>query len=295
MTTAFHTNWSKPFCVRNWREKYHLKDFEILITMLSALKWRQYNGSIILYADKISAEEYYNLGIDHIYDLGIEEKLDNIDSSIDCNIFWAASKLYALLDIQGDVAMMDNDFVIWEDIRQTLENQKLVVIHDEKINSSVYPPQEFFNLRDNYSFKKEWDFSLSAYNTAFAYFNDDSFKNYYVTEAFKFMKGVKLINDRRSFMVFAEQRLLSMCAQEKNIPVKELSKIIELMNNNQRMYTHLWGYKNILLKDFEERKRFCIRCIKRIIEDFPEEKNTISNIEALKEYYEEAERTSVIE
>lgn len=292
MTTAFHTNWSKPFCIRNWREEYHLKDFEILIIMLSALKWRQYNGSIVLYADKISAEEYYNLGIDHIYDLGIEEKLDNIDPKIDSNIFWAASKLYALRDIKGDVAMLDNDFVIWNDIRSSLQNQELVVIHNEKINSKAYPSREFFNFKDDYSFKKEWDFSLPAYNTAFAYFNNDDFKDYYVTEAFKFMKEVKLINDRRSFMVFAEQRLLSMCAHEKDISTKELSKIIELINNNQRLYTHLWGYKNVLLKDSKERKKFCIRCIKRIIKDFPKEITTIANIEILKEYYEEVVETN---
>ena len=46
MITAFHSNWTSPFFIQNNLNEYYIEDFEILTTILSALKWRQNNGSI---------------------------------------------------------------------------------------------------------------------------------------------------------------------------------------------------------------------------------------------------------
>ena len=39
--------------------------------------------------------------------------------------------------------------------------------------------------------------------------------------------------------------------------------------------------------DFDKRKDFCIRCINRIIRDYPEYEDIIGNIKHLKRYYNE--------
>ena len=48
--------------------------------------------------------------------------------------------------------------------------------------------------------------------------------------------------------------------------------------------------KGALEFDFNKRKDFCIRCIIRIIKDYPEYESLISNIEVLKEYYDEVKK-----
>ena len=42
---AIHINWTKPFRNR-FNAPYEVEDFEILTTILSALKWREKNGNI---------------------------------------------------------------------------------------------------------------------------------------------------------------------------------------------------------------------------------------------------------
>ena len=63
MIEGFHSNWTAPFFKRNKNSNYYIEDFEILTTILSALKWRQHNGSIKMITDTIGAEYYKNIGI----------------------------------------------------------------------------------------------------------------------------------------------------------------------------------------------------------------------------------------
>ena len=46
--------------------------------------------------------------------------------------------------------------------------------------------------------------------------------------------------------------------------------------------------------DFNKRREFCIRCITRIIKDYPEYEKIIANIESLKEYYDEFKKSYYI-
>lgn len=42
---AFHSNWTRPFFIRNPHMEYRIEPFELLTTALSALEWRRENGS----------------------------------------------------------------------------------------------------------------------------------------------------------------------------------------------------------------------------------------------------------
>ena len=86
-------------------------------------------------------------------------------------------------------------------------------------------------------------------------------------------------------MVFAEQRLISMCSKKMNIKSEELISLNDLFKNKQKLFTHVWGYKDIMKKDSEKRKEFCIRCINRIIKDYPDFKDTLINIKELEKYF----------
>ena len=54
MIEAFHSNWTAPFLRANPNKNYYIDDFEILTTIISALKWRENNGSIKMITDTIS-------------------------------------------------------------------------------------------------------------------------------------------------------------------------------------------------------------------------------------------------
>ena len=51
MVKGFHSNWTRPFFTLNKDKEYFIEDFEILTTILSALKWREFNGSIKMITD----------------------------------------------------------------------------------------------------------------------------------------------------------------------------------------------------------------------------------------------------
>ena len=258
-----------------------------MTTIISALKWRENNGSIKMITDDIAADYYKKLGIDTIWDLGIDVSLNKINNDIDSNIFWAAGKIYALKGQKSPCVMIDTDFIVWDNIENLLLQSEISVIHKEKIISSVYPNKDYFNMNNNYLFDENFDWSVLPSNTAFAYISNNEFKDYYTSESIKFMKNVINNNDKITNMVFAEQRLLSMCAERKKIKINEIMTLEELFNENQKLFTHTWGYKQEIRNDFKKRKDFCIRCIKRIFKDYPEYKEVIMDIKELKEYLNE--------
>ncbi len=265
---AFHSNWTKPFFSKHIGN-YYIEDFELLTTILSALKWQECNGDIQMITDEVGAAYYKALGIEKVWNLGIDDSLESkMDGSIDPSTFWAAGKLYALEKQLAPCVMIDTDFIIWKPIEEELLKHKLTVIHREGLQEEVYPGPERLIVRDNYKYPRNWDWSLEACNTAFAFFKDQEFKDYYVNESIRFMKGVAG-EDPLIYMVFAEQRLLAMCAEEKDIDIYSFSNTEDLFHSNQEMFTHIWGYKRYIRSNPVVRENFCKRCIARIKNDFP--------------------------
>ena len=308
---AIHINWTKPF--RNkFNAPYEIEDFEILTTILSALKWREKNGNIKMVTDSVGAQYYKKTGLDVIWN-SVENILDNVDVNsnvfwaagkifalkeqnapvamidtdfsidVNSNVFWAAGKIFALKEQNAPVAMIDTDFVVWE----KLDEEKLAdvsVIHFENLYPDVYPPIDFFHM-DNYEFDIDFDWNIKACNTAFCVIKNEKLLRYYTDKSIEFMRHTSEQNDRLAYMVFAEQRMLPMCAKKLNISIMSFSDLNRLFKNGDNMFTHTWGMKQQMRDNAFLRADFCRRCIKRIIRDYPEMKNIIMNIENLKQYF----------
>ena len=86
-------------------------------------------------------------------------------------------------------------------------------------------------------------------------------------------------------MVFAEQRLLSMCAKKLGIDVYVISDLKRLFRDGERYFTHTWGMKQQMRDMPELREDFCLRCINRIMREFPEYAEMLSGIKELSEYF----------
>jgi hypothetical protein len=255
--------------------------FDLYNTVLSALVWRKYNGEIDLICDKASEEFYRRFGVWNEIKPIIADDLEGINPAM----FWAAGKLLALREISAPVVMLDKDFIVWKKLSF---RGSIIAAHREDLNPDVYPEISYFKMKEDYRFNPAFDYTqkpagkpqVLPLNTAFLYLPDESFKQFYVNMAVEFMKSAQNTDDNLRYMVYAEQRLLALCASYLKQPVEILldkSKIFEY----QEDYTHLWGAKQQMRENPEQEREFNARCAARIKRDFPDFEYVIEEIERI--------------
>ncbi|MCD8180161.1 MAG: hypothetical protein LUF26_01590 [Firmicutes bacterium] len=277
---AIHINWTKPF-INKFNRPYELEDFEVLTTILSALKWREKNGNITMITDKEGMEYYEKTGLTEIWD-DVQSILDEVDVNPD--VFWAAGKIFALKSRTAPTAMIDTDFIVWESIDFDALSD-VTVIHFEDLYPDVYPPRGHFNMKAGYEFDSGFDWGLKACNTAFCVIKNDALLKYYTETSVDFMRNAEEKDDRLTYMVFAEQRLLNMCAGKMNIRVNAFSDLGRLFKDGENRFTHTWGMKQQMRDNGALRYDFCRRCINRIVHEYPHMYEVMKNIEVLKQYF----------
>ena len=285
--TALHIHGTGPFRRKAAQgTKFIIEDFELLCTILSALMWRKYNGPIKLYTDKLALEYYNKHNLLGLWDDGVDsDTLEQIPSDINQEIFWACAKIFALRNEKTPVLMLDTDLIVWKSIVRLLETKEFAVLHREYLNDA-YLPLELLKKRKDYVPDPDWDWTVMPCNTAFAYFNNAEFLKYYTDCAIDFMRcNSEMPKEMVSQMVFAEQRIVAMCAHKMNIPIFHfLSDPFECEND---CFTHLWGAKSIARNNSEQREVLCTSLLKKIHQEFP---NFEFPSAALKEMFEKYEK-----
>lgn len=251
---AFHTLWTKP------KGTEHIEEFEFLTMVLSALKWQQKNGEIYLVTDSLGEKFIKSRGAESCWN-GIITTLDNIPDRISPKTFWAAGKIFALDSFKAPVVSIDNDFIVWENLNLENYRPKLSVIHKEELNPFVYPNKDFLK-----EFDKGYDWTVKPSNTAFVYYGDEELKETYKNLSLEVMSTLKS-DDTLVPMVFAEQRLLSMIANKMGMRVDTFSTLKYLQNGDRR-FTHLWGYKEKLKNNPPMKEEFTKRLQNKIKTEF---------------------------
>lgn len=282
---AFVSNWTRPYAVRCPDRPYQMTDFDLLTTVLSALVWRRENGSIRMITDDTGAQYYRSLGLTDLWDGGIFTYLNDIPSTIDPCTFWAAGKLYALAATPAPCVMLDTDFIVWHSLSEHW-HRPLAVIHREELNPAIYPAPSAFVLAPSYHFPTNWNWHEPACNTALTYFGNDTLRKTYVGQAMDFMQAARG-RDGLIYMVFAEQRLLAMCAQACGVPIHAFSTEQDLFQGNQRDFTHIWGFKQAMQEQPVLHELFCQKCAARIRKDFPIYTNICQTIPQLQPYFQQ--------
>ncbi len=281
---AFASNWTRPYAMSHPGQPYEVPDFELFTTILSALQWRKNNGCIRMITDRVGERYYRSLGLAPIWDDGITCELETIPYTVDPSTFWAAGKLFALCEMPAPCAMIDTDFIVWSDMRDRLASSELTVIHREELSPDIYPAPSRFELDPQYVFPADWDWDVPACNTAFAYFGSERLRRTYLPQAFAFMSAVRGRDDL-IYMVFAEQRLLGMCANAMHIPIDALSTPEDLFAGQQQDFTHVWGFKQEMYENPDARRDFCRSCAARIAHDFPEYQKICAEIPFFRPYF----------
>ena len=240
-----------------------VEDFDLYCAVLSALCWRKFNGDITLCCDSRFAEYYRSLGITDIWNsinVCIADDLEGINPLM----FWAGGKLLALREVTAPVVMIDTDFIVWKKLEF---GRELIAAHRENISDGIYPHLDFFNVGNHVI--PDFSETVLPLNTAFLYLPDNDLKEFYTGQAIAFMKSAADCGDYLKYMVFAEQRLIAMCADYTGTPVKTLLDKDELFFP-QGDFTHLWGAKQAMRDHPELRGDFLERCRRRLHSEFPE-------------------------
>jgi hypothetical protein len=244
---AFHVLWTKPHM--SGGKPFSMNNAEILTMIMSALMWQKYNGTIKLYTDKQGYEFVRDHGLLGLWDEGIDtDVLENNTYPIEPDIFWAAGKLMVLEAQAGPCVMLDTDLIVVHPIHNRLDQSAVTALHQEVPEPDVYLPPSLLKQPAGYKFPDYYNWLAVPSNTAFLYIRDNSFRNYYLKESMKFMfnntgKPKELISQ----MVFAEQRMLSICAEHTGLPVSYL--ITDPFSSTNMDVIHLWGFKSLLRKN----------------------------------------------
>jgi len=262
---AFHVLWTKPITTTG--KHFSMNNAEILTMVVSALMWQKYNGSIKLYTDKVGYKFVREMKLLALWDGGIDtELLENNDYPIDAEIFWAAGKLIALEAQTSPCVMLDTDLIVTQSIRHLLEPTDITALHSEALNPEVYLPSLLLKKPLRFHFPKDYNWNVLPSNTAFLYINNELFKNFYLNESKRFMfLNTEKPTEMVSQMVFAEQRLLSICADCQQLSINYLlADPFSLANST---VIHLWGFKNLLRRNNNVQTIYS----KQLIEKFGEE------------------------
>ncbi|MDR0223077.1 MAG: hypothetical protein LBI38_06055 [Oscillospiraceae bacterium] len=246
-------------------EKFSLERFELYTAAISALTRRQDGDKTEMHADSAGAAYIRGIGIAGLWDEVLVTIPDDFEG-IDARAFWAAGKLFALRAAKAPLLMLDTDFIAW---KLPEFSDKIVAAHREELMPDVYPPTGFFDMKKGYKFDGAHDCSALPLNTAFLYLPGEDFKRYYVARSLRFMKYANPRGDYLRYMVYAEQRLLAMCARYKRQGVETVLDWDKL-RFPQVSYTHLWGAKQVMRENKSEYERFCEKCRDRLRRDFPE-------------------------
>ncbi|MBO4843639.1 MAG: hypothetical protein J5490_03535 [Bacteroidales bacterium] len=283
---ALHIYSSAPFFKYHKDEEFYIDDFDILSAILSALTWQKYNGPIKLYADSTVLKYYRELGIEDLWNGGIDtETLDNPPKDIDQGIFWAAGKLLALKKEGAPVLMIDQDLIVWKNIDHLLAQGDILTFHKEYIDHA-YPPLKDLIVAPGYEPKRQWSWNSLPCNTAIAFIRKQWFLDYYLEHALEFMKdNNKPGTEYVTRMVFAEQRILAMCAGEKRLKVHIcLENPFQYENDT---FTHIWGGKTVAREEPGQRYLLCKALISKIHKESPDFKpKTIKMAEIFRKYSE---------
>ena len=258
---GYHVLMTEPFHYAFPRENFAMSELAALTAELSARLWRKYNGPIRMLTDPRGFAYLRGLPLIDAYD-EVLPILDPRNHGILPTRYWAAGKLQALTRIPAPCALVDMDLMLWEPLE--LAGETLVCAHIEHLFPNVYPPPDFFRTSGNYRFPPEWDFAEEPLNTAFLYIADQALQDYYAEQAIRFMCAEKETPDYgATCMIFAEQRILAMCAAAKGVEAGLLLNY-DRLTAPQRRLTHVWSAKRVIAHDDDLKRIYAALCEEKL-------------------------------
>lgn len=258
---AYHVLSTLPRRTGRPEQPFSLAETDLLTARLSALLWRRYNGPICLITDRAGADYARQIGLEEHYDQVLTLLPEN-NWGIDPDKFWASGKILALRQLSAPCVILDMDLMVWEPL--PLEDVPLAAAHTEPLRQRTYPPLSEFSMSPRYRFP-DWDQTLEPLNTSILYMGSEALRSRYTRCAIDFMQYERYTPDNGvRCMVFAEQRILAMCAGELGIRAQTFLDYPRL-DAPQTLITHTWTGKRLLHTDKEAAQRFSQLCREKLL------------------------------
>jgi hypothetical protein len=245
MLPAIQVNWTKPYFDRSrlrgetfklTRElessTYDMPDYQIFYTMLSAIHWKQNNGSLKLYTDSI--------GLDFIHQFNMSELYDEIDinflngyskTNIDSARFWTSGKIKVLAHQTKPFIFLDQDMIFRSKVPDSLFEKDLTITHWE-----ITRPPSYFTEDDwkreipSLEFPKGYTPLDHSPNTSFLVINNMELLKKY-TQYHKKLVEVD-IDTPNWYWLLTDQGILGHIIRENEYSVDTLTDRIFLSSSN---------------------------------------------------------------
>ena len=290
---ALATSPSANHYCRRSETSYDQEDFEILTTIMSTLTWRTHNGSIRLFTDKGGHEFYERLDLLDLWDAGVGVTLLEATSPhINCNVFWSFGKLVALRSEMAPCCVLDADMIVWRDIRPLIR-RPVMTLHRESLLFPAYVGREQLTSPPGFDWRG-LDWSAVPCSAAFLVFLDDGLRQAYAERALSFMIDNPIQAESGGSVplhpIFAEQRLLAMCAKARNVDIGEFLRDVfghELHDGTKNThFTHLWNAKSRLFNNPAESRSLCRKYASRISLDYPGTAARLAKMKRFRPYFQ---------
>lgn len=228
--------------LENIKSNYNTKDYyinsklNVLLLLASVHLWRKNHpdDTCVLYGDDLTIDTLSKLKV-----LEFWHQIKPLPKSrmINRDVFWAASKVEVLAEINEPVIIMDNDAHVYKPIKHLLDPGTVYVCNYEV--GKGYYPSGIDKYVQQLSYKARW--KNESVNVSFLHLPDPEFTRRYAEISLKMMEEFTTLRaPNPQYLIFAEQLLLSHLLEKYNIKNKSIistdwdCKKWEWGNNNDK-------------------------------------------------------------
>lgn len=228
-----------------------VKKMNLLVWILSILKWKENDNQVVLYTDTPTLEDIKKFGFETLYDEINTTYLEDeeVCKGIDFFCYWAMPKLLALrhevLELGNDVVIADQDVVPMSDVSRMWTNSDIAVWSNKEHVElrSVYPRLSKLSLPKNYKLPKWFTGTAKPLNTGVLHIKSKDIVKLFTDKALAMSldNHNEHKNTNCQTMCNVEQRLLGEVVKHKGLTYSVMQPINEGLFNKNGFHTH--GYK----------------------------------------------------
>jgi hypothetical protein len=264
-----------------------LSPLELLLLTASVLQWQRWNGRALLYCDEVYARYLDRLGLLALWN-GVDTQTIALAGELGANprVFFTLGRTVAIRATPVPFVALDCDFVAWRSLAGDLVPGEIAFTHWESTEPSFwYPPPQLLFRPPGYEVDVTRDWTLNAANVSLTHFGSEAVRDAYTNEVVRFASGNPRQphphNDATPELLFAEQRLLPVIAQEHDVPVRTLVSGVSsggptvgdwdplAVADQPSGLTHGWWFKKWLAADDPRRIRLTSELTRALVADFP--------------------------
>lgn len=274
---------------------HSLTSLELLIWFLSILQWKKLGYTTKIYVDDENLQFIKDNHLYELYDEVDSEYFNNADgffvkNNVNKNKFWAGCKIFLLENENESCIISDYDFIPFTN---PIMDKEVIAYYTEEIKQVYNATLDNLTFPENYEVPEWFQYNIDPVNTSVCYIGNNSVKDLYIEEAYKYMTNNNDIEDETLVydMVYIEQRMLAEICNHLEVEIKTLVDLNKVSYINSD-YLHLLMYKDVD-KSIEENRKYPnswhIYLLNKLNKYFPEVYENVINMEEFsedKEYIE---------